>query len=396
MTELEMFKRQIEQDTFEGNPTAILELAQMNGGTSILLTKAEDFTDEARKAREQATKHIRQGYRDILARHAVGKEDYPIPLWSLDVWNDVKAAIPEAERSKLDRTLSTVLYGRDPNAWTIWHPTGSIIAIDMALLPILEYMNQAMLRVRQRVNTAGGLSEGFYRSVLAPYLMYFYVLPSPSALPGTVGMTKPAYLLLKSLCRHQTHFIYGHEIGHVILGHNNGEKRLGVIPNSGSTHVEMYQRDQDAEFGADAFGLRVLMGTATRRSKVGAVEDPKEVTDDKLLDLAADLSGAYEHAHLGLELLFVYFEAFEKTTRHLVRTLHGSEIHEELLSHPPAPTRLERLRKASPWFELDPENQELVSLSRTALVDVWVKYLESLSGPQIAELIQQIKSGGQA
>lgn len=388
---LEEFRDALEREDLRANFESIMEITAMNSMTAVLLTDPNTLNDEGMKARLEAQRKIREASRAAFA----GKEHpgHPIPLWTIDVWSDALEVMLPSDDPRRQRVLSAPLYGRQANAWTIQHAKGEVVVFDLILDSLLNYMNQALLLAIQRARTTGGLSEEFFRKVLAPYLLYYAVLPSPVVLPAVRAESKPAYVLRKRLTRNQLHFIVAHELAHVTRAHNRTTSEVAPLHNS-SAHYNVYDRSYDMEFEADLDAAHATVQIAVKRTSLGD-DDAAEKASADILAAASELYDVMEYSRLSIELLFVYLEAFEWSLHYIAQTLYGHES-QIPTTHPPARQRGERVRAAWPDFDLGHKNRQLVSFASDAVVATWQKYLRSLPEKAVRELVQEIKTGGAA
>ena len=311
---LAQYLEEIQRENFRENYSSIVELASMNSTVNMLISSQEDLLPERVEARAKLKEEsLRQTIRNTVARFP-SDEEYPVPLWSIDLWGELMGALSAEQNSALANTQRTVLYGREANGWTIFHPDGRILAIDIALNPIFFYMNQAAYLAKQRAERDNGLLEEFFRAVLAPYPLYFVAFPPPASLPATRGMTKAAYLLLKSTTRDQLRFVAAHEIGHALLGHSWGDRRPAGPPGS-TADAEEAAHGRDMEYAADGFALDLVTGLCLKNSQLDQIHAAGAETEDQKNRLAEELIRTMDPLSLSLHLLFVFFRKLRENGR---------------------------------------------------------------------------------
>lgn len=385
MESLNSLLQELQASQLKENYSQINELLMMSGGVAQLLDNDSDLSETGFEQRQQMAKTLRSAVRNAIEKNEA-PSFHPTPVGAADVWGEAMDTLKDSGRGELPpNTLTTVFYGLDPNGWTVSDDAGDILAFDLALVPVLDYLNFSILLAKQRVINTGGLTEDYFRTVIAPYLFYFVLPAKPSSLPSLNPMSRHAYFLVKAATREQLRFVCAHEIGHALLGHNTDE--YVTLNLSSECHVNSFARQSEMEFEADAeafvyWNYFVTTRAVSEQSNYEAQGHPPYETP-----------GSFTHCQTSLELLFTYLGSIE-LTRELVSEYIGEDIiRSAVSSHPPALERLKRLREYWGPAALD-YNQDgrLAEFGQDIFIDAWGNYLKSLGESGIKKLIDELQS----
>jgi hypothetical protein len=259
---------------------------------------------------------------------------YEDPIWVMAV-DPIVRAIEEALTASGDRGGKKIVFGTlatgDVNGEAIDfdNPEYCVVLIDDGVFGFANLLAKALahmmplkdgggdgldldtdpVRIEARINSDTHLFPRF-AELFANYAVNGDPHTTPEYYPAA------EYISLTSAWRDAMEFfIFGHEFGHVRLGHLEGATRR-LIPRGGYTGIAV---NWDQEFDADRFGLRVTLGCLRERHGNPAV------------------------TCAGVEMFLRGLEMFDRA----VAEFFGREYNDEGSdTHPPVGLRIDSLRVA--------------------------------------------------